>query len=360
MANIGTTSRPAYVYDQETDTWVPVGVGPHTHENFVTATTIDAKGDLLAGSAPDTVGRLPIGANGTMLVADATQTLGMAWANNITVNSSTDAFRITQTGSGNAFVVEDSASPDAGPFVINANGNVGIGTTTPTSILSISSDNSTQILIDRYGTDGNGGEIFGRKARGTTGSPTATQSGDTILWLGARGYGTTGFSTTSNAVVRLAAAENFTDAARGTNIIFETTPIGSTARSERMRIDSAGKVIINGTTLPYSAFAQLGVKGSAGGIVIQSAVNGIGRLFFTEDGTDGNSSIIRYNHSSDELQFFIANGTVNNQQLAVNGVGKAYLSDTSRDNTKQLRNITLSTSTPTGGNDGDVWIQYTA
>jgi hypothetical protein len=79
MATIGSTPRPAYVYDQETDTWVPVGVGPHTHDNFVSATIIDAKGDLIAGSAPDTVGKLPIGANGTMLVADSTQTLGMAW-----------------------------------------------------------------------------------------------------------------------------------------------------------------------------------------------------------------------------------------------------------------------------------------
>ena len=31
MPNIGNTPRPAYVYDLETDTWVPVGTGPHTH-----------------------------------------------------------------------------------------------------------------------------------------------------------------------------------------------------------------------------------------------------------------------------------------------------------------------------------------
>jgi hypothetical protein len=43
-------------------------------------------------------------------------------------NSSSDALRITQTGSGNALVVEDSANPDSTPFVIDASGNVGIGT----------------------------------------------------------------------------------------------------------------------------------------------------------------------------------------------------------------------------------------
>lgn len=51
----------------------------------------------------------------------------------ITSNSSNSAFRITQTGAGNALVVEDSANPDSTPFVIAANGNVGIGLTPSTS-----------------------------------------------------------------------------------------------------------------------------------------------------------------------------------------------------------------------------------
>ena len=38
--------------------------------------------------------------------------------------------RITQTGTGNALVVEDSANPDSTPFVVDANGNVGIGAST--------------------------------------------------------------------------------------------------------------------------------------------------------------------------------------------------------------------------------------
>jgi hypothetical protein len=42
-------------------------------------------------------------------------------------NSSSDLVRVTQTGTGNAFVVEDSNNPDSTPFVIDANGRVGIG-----------------------------------------------------------------------------------------------------------------------------------------------------------------------------------------------------------------------------------------
>jgi hypothetical protein len=79
MATVGTTPRPAYVYDAQTDTWIPVGVGPHSHANFVESTVIDAKGDLLAGSAPDTVARLGVGTNGTFLRANSATETGLEW-----------------------------------------------------------------------------------------------------------------------------------------------------------------------------------------------------------------------------------------------------------------------------------------
>ena len=43
-------------------------------------TTIDAKGDLLVGSAADTVGRLAVGTNGFYLSADSTTATGLKWA----------------------------------------------------------------------------------------------------------------------------------------------------------------------------------------------------------------------------------------------------------------------------------------
>jgi hypothetical protein len=48
-------------------------------------------------------------------------------------NTSSDLVRITQTGSGNAFVVEDLTNPDSTPFVIDSSGNVAIGKTSVTS-----------------------------------------------------------------------------------------------------------------------------------------------------------------------------------------------------------------------------------
>ena len=55
----------------------------------------------------------------------------------ISVNSSSDALRITQTGAGNALVVEDSANPDSTPFVVTASGSVGIGTLFPQDTLDV-------------------------------------------------------------------------------------------------------------------------------------------------------------------------------------------------------------------------------
>lgn len=47
-----------------------------------------------------------------------------------TFNTADTAVRITQTGAGDAFRVEDSANPDTSPFIVSADGRVGIGTTT--------------------------------------------------------------------------------------------------------------------------------------------------------------------------------------------------------------------------------------
>lgn len=78
MATLGNTPRPAYVYDTETDTWVPVGVGAHTHD-YIPNTLVDAKGDILTATADNVPARLAKGADGTVLVSDSTTSTGLAW-----------------------------------------------------------------------------------------------------------------------------------------------------------------------------------------------------------------------------------------------------------------------------------------
>jgi len=60
---------------------------------------------------------------------------------NVTIDSNTSspALTITQTGTGAALRVQDSADPDVTPFIIDATGQVGLGTATPVSALEIAS-----------------------------------------------------------------------------------------------------------------------------------------------------------------------------------------------------------------------------
>jgi hypothetical protein len=53
---------------------------PYSVSNALTTTIVDAKGDLLVGTANDTVGRLAVGTNGFVLTADSSQTQGIKWA----------------------------------------------------------------------------------------------------------------------------------------------------------------------------------------------------------------------------------------------------------------------------------------
>ena len=54
---------------------------------------------------------------------------------NVTIDSDTPgpALKITQTGTGPVLRVQDSADPDSTPFIIDTNGNLGLGTAVPTA-----------------------------------------------------------------------------------------------------------------------------------------------------------------------------------------------------------------------------------
>jgi hypothetical protein len=83
--------------------------------------------------------------------------------------------------------------------------------------------------------------ILLQRANGTEAAPTATASGDQLGMLGFRGYAGTDFTGRKGALACYA-AENWTTAAQGAYLAFETCAIGSTAQAERMRISPEGNV----------------------------------------------------------------------------------------------------------------------
>ena len=138
--------------------------------------------------------------------------------NIIEVNSSSDALRITQNGTGNALVVEDSSNPDATPFVVDAIGNVGIGTFSPGNRLDIVGVSTSQIRV-KDGVNATAYYDFGRD--GTDGL-----------------FGFYGAQTT-----------------------FSGYKWSVSAGTEAMRIDALGNTLINTTT----AVSRLTVNGDVSG-----------------------------------------------------------------------------------------------
>jgi len=91
-------------------------------------------------SAPVDLGSQPLTTTGAITTGAATIGGSITATSGVfSVSSSTDAVRITQTGSGNSLIVEDSTNPDSSPFVVDSNGSVGIGTATPTTKLHVES-----------------------------------------------------------------------------------------------------------------------------------------------------------------------------------------------------------------------------
>lgn len=189
-------------------------------------------------------------ANGTVVLED---------------NSANAALRITQLGSGNALLVEDSSNPDSTPFVIDAEGSVLSGNTT-----YVSSGNSYrrfQSVGLNTSTPGFSGVAFGDnssvnagvslfKSRGSnTTTYSVVQSGDrlgTVVFGGSDG----------TKFVDAARIEAFVDGTAGADdmpgrLVFYTTADGAASVTERMRITSAGGVSFGSTGTAYGTSGQV-------------------------------------------------------------------------------------------------------
>ena len=212
-------------------------------------------------------------------------------------STSNTLVRITQTGSGNALLVEDSANPDSNPFVIDTNGRVLIGTATVittaalgTAYLQVTGDGNErpQISVSRFSADNDRPRFTFIKSRAASvGTNTIVQSGDSlgeINFLGADGSGSTGYPIAAQIA-------SFVDGSPGSSdmpgrLTFSTTADGASSPTERMRIDNAGDVGI-GTTNPT---ARLNVVDATSQDAVRITQTGSGNALVVEDSANPDST----------------------------------------------------------------------
>ena len=252
--------------------------------------------------------------NGSAWVAAYVPTAGYAllaaanvFTNNqtITVNTSNDALKITQTGSGNALYIEDVAA-DATPFVVSSTGAVGIGTTTPDNVTSagialVSNDGFYPQVVNRNKTNDTTASylVFDKDRAGAI-----VQNGDglgNIVWRSFDGAN----------YLQSAAIIAYSDGAPGTNDVpgrlsFFTTSDGASSPTERFRIAStgawglsganygtSGQALVSSGALAAPTWGTLSVAGGGTGATSLTANsvllgNGTSALQVVAPGTSGN------------------------------------------------------------------------
>jgi hypothetical protein len=221
----------------------------------VAGTLAVANGGTGATTAPNALTNLAAAGTGISNTFTANQIISVT-------DNTNAALRITQLGSGNALLVEDTTNPDASPFVIDATGKVVIGATTAvgSGIFQVYNDGATMAVFRKASTDAAGVTSYFQKARGTNASPTIVSSGDALNETVYQGYD----GTTFQSAAQITAAVDGTPGASDMpgRLVFSTTADGASTPTERMRIDSAGNIGF-ATTAPAGTNFRLNYTTSA-------------------------------------------------------------------------------------------------
>lgn len=229
-----------------------------------------------------------------------------------TTDNSNAALRITQLGTGNALLVEDSDNPDSSPFIVNANGSVGIGTTTPIGQLTISGTTSTSMFFVNTSADADETTWRMRNFNSANTNYFEIASVNDVVSAGSIGYRMSKSSGNSVDVHQF-----------------------YTASAERMRITATGQLLV-GTTSGTGAMQITGASGSRA-LTLNAPTNGPS-LTFEAGGTAfadiGSSTAIFGTGSATDLVIGTRSGypmifgTSNTERMRILSDGKVGINNT--------------------------------
>jgi hypothetical protein len=179
-------------------------------------------------------------------------------------------------GSANYIGLFSDATTLVNSVVYQSGLDIGVNTTAPQAGFHAVSHASPGAIFDVYSNSLGALPVVYRAARGTMASPLPVQTDDILGGMAVRGWLPAGASTPAGfsggrGQVMFRSAENWTDTANGTYLSMTTTPAGSTAWVERLRINPNGFVGL-GTSSPEfpvdarafrgGTFARFGLGGA--------------------------------------------------------------------------------------------------
>ena len=145
--------------------------------NAVLKSLVDAKGDLVVGTADNTVGRLAAGTNGYYLKANSAQTTGLEWGAIPTINDIDDIGGVTITSATNGDLLKynGSAWVNAAGYALLASPTL---TGTPAAPTAAVDTNTTQIATTSYVVTQGYAKLAGPTFTGTLTANNVTISGN--------------------------------------------------------------------------------------------------------------------------------------------------------------------------------------
>ena len=192
---------------------------------------------------------------------------------------------------------------------IDASGNIGIGTSSPLSKVTISSTPSTEmeddILLMSY-SDTGAPMYIAAKARGTSTVPTKVVSGDFLGGILGIGHNGSGFLT-DGPLVGFSAESDF-DVSADAGIAFATMAAGTS--STKMYVNSSGNVGIGTTspTVPLEVVGDVKIGTTTTGTIASTQ-----ELVLRQDGDTFGSTILRLrNRNNENGAIFETNDTTAN------------------------------------------------
>jgi len=272
--------------------------------------------------------------SGTLFVDESTNRVGIGTTSPVyTLDvQGTDAALRLKGNSNTGFIADQATSGLVSLINYDPTGDLRLGTAS-TEQLRI--DSSGRLLIGRStnftGTNSQYGllQISGNSA-GSAGDGRIVIGRGEVPTAANQSLGQINF--VDNTAGEFASIKAFTDGACGTDdypgrIEFHTTADGASSPTERMRIDSAGRVGI-GATSPGSfdsASNQLVIQNSGNcGITIDATSSTDSNIYFA-DGDQGNEryrGTITYSHSVDAMRFGTGGG---NEAMRIDSSGRVLV-----------------------------------